>query len=69
MADGIISLDWYLDEFGKKTIGYLLIMVWLKQIWMDFVDYIIEEDGREVIRAGWDGVEIEQDDFYIYKAG
>lgn len=67
MADWDNSLDWYLDEFGKKTIGYLLDNG-LAKIDMDgLVDYIIEEDGRGSNLAGWDGVEIEQDDFYIYK--
>ena len=67
MADWDNSLDWYLDEFGKKTIGYLLNNG-LAEIDMDgLVDYIIEEDGRGSNLAGWDGNEIEQDDFYIYK--
>lgn len=67
MADWDNSLDWYLDEFGKKTIGYLLDNG-LAEIDMDgLVDYIIEEDGRGSNLAGWDGNEIEQDDFYIYK--
>ena len=67
MADWDNSLDWYLDEFGKKTIGYLLDNG-LAEIDMDgLVDYIIEEDGRGGNLAGWDGNEIEQDDFYIYK--
>lgn len=67
MADWDNSLEWYLDEFGKKTIGYLLDNG-LAKIDMDgLVDYIIEEDGRGSNLAGWDGVENEQDDFYIYK--
>lgn len=67
MADWDNSLDWYLDEFGKETMGYLLNNG-LAEIDMDeLVDYIIDTDGRGSNLAGWDGVEIEQDDFYIYK--
>lgn len=67
MADWDNSLEWYLDEFGKGTIGYLLNNG-LAKIDMDgLVDYIIEEDGRGCELADWDGVENEQDDFYIYK--
>ena len=67
MADWDNSLEWYLDEFGKGTIGYL-INNRLAEIDMDgLVDYIIEEDGKGCELAGWDGVENEQDDFYIYK--
>lgn len=67
MADWDNSLDWYLDEFGKETIGYLLDNG-LAEVNMDgLVDYIIDTDGRGSNLAGWDGVEIEQDDFYIYK--
>lgn len=53
MADWDNSLDWYLDEFGKKTIGYLLDNG-LAKIDMDgLVDYIIEEDGRgRILQAG-----------------
>ena len=61
------SLEWYLEEFGKDTINYLLNNG-LAEIDMDeLVDYIIEEDGKGCELAGWDGVENEQDDFYIYK--
>lgn len=61
------SLEWYLDEFGKGTIGYL-INNGLAEIDMDgLVDYIIDTDGRGCELAGWDGVENEQGDFYIYK--
>lgn len=67
MADWDNSLEWYLDEFGKGTIGYL-INNGLAEIDMDgLVDYIIDTDGRGCELAGWDGVENEQDDFYIYK--
>lgn len=67
MADWDNSLEWYLDEFGKETIGYLLNNR-LAEINMDeLVDYIIDTDGRGCELAGWDGVENEQDDFYIYK--
>ena len=67
MADWDNSLDWYLDEFGKETMGYLLNNG-LAEVNMDeLVDYIIDTDGRGSNLAGWDGVEIEQDDFYIYK--
>jgi len=67
MADWDNSLEWYLDEFGKGTLGYLLNNG-LAKIDMDgLVDYIIEEDGKGCELAGWDGVENEQDDFYIYK--
>lgn len=67
MADWYNSLEWYLDEFGKGTIGYLLNNG-LAEIDMDgLVDYIIDTDGRGCELAGWDGVENEQDDFYIYK--
>jgi hypothetical protein len=67
MADWDNSLEWYLDEFGKGTIGYLLNNG-LAEIDMDgLVDYIIDTDGRGCELAGWDGVENEQDDFYIYK--
>lgn len=67
MADWDNSLEWYLDEFGKGTIGYLLNNG-LAEIDMDgLVDYIIDTDGRGCELAGWDGDEIEQDDFYIYK--
>ena len=67
MADWDNSLEWYLDEFGKGTIGYL-INNGLAEIDMDgLVDYIIDADGRGCELAGWDGVENEQDDFYIYK--
>lgn len=67
MADWDNSLEWYLDEFGKGTISYL-INNGLAKIDMDgLVDYIIEEDGKGCELAGWDGVENEQDDFYIYK--
>lgn len=67
MADWDNSLEWYLDEFGKGTIGYL-INNGLAKIDMDgLVDYIIDTDGRGCELAGWDGVENEQDDFYIYK--
>lgn len=67
MADWDNSLEWYLNEFGKGTIGYL-INNRLAEIDMDgLVDYIIEEDGKGCELAGWDGVENEQDDFYIYK--
>lgn len=67
MADWDNSLEWYLDEFGKGTIGYL-INNGLAEIDMDgLVDYIIDTDGRGCKLAGWDGVENEQDDFYIYK--
>lgn len=61
------SLEWYLEEFGKDTINYLLNNG-LAEIDMDgLVDYIIDTDGRECELAGWDGVENEQGDFYIYK--
>lgn len=61
------SLEWYLEEFGKETIDYLLNNG-LAEINMDeLVDYIIEEDGKGCELAGWDGVENEQGDFYIYK--
>jgi hypothetical protein len=67
MADWDNSLEWYLDEFGKGTISYLLNNG-LAEIDMDgLVDYIIDTDGRGCELAGWDGVENEQDDFYIYK--
>lgn len=67
MADWDNSLEWYLDEFGKETIDYLLNNG-LAEINMDeLVDYIIEEDGKGCELAGWDGVENEQGDFYIYK--
>ncbi len=67
MADWDDSLDWYLDEFGKETMGYLLNNG-LAEVNMDeLVDYIIDTDGRGSNLASWDGVEIEQDDFYIYK--
>lgn len=67
MADWDNSLEWYLDKFGKGTIGYLLNNG-LAEIDMDgLVDYIIDTDGRGCELAGWDGDEIEQDDFYIYK--
>ena len=67
MADWDNSLEWYLDEFGKGTLGYLLNNG-LAKIDMDgLVDYIIEEDGKGCELAGWDFVENEQDDFYIYK--
>lgn len=67
MADWDNSLEWYLDEFGKGTISYL-INNGLAEIDMDgLVDYIIDTDGRGCELAGWDGVENEQDDFYIYK--
>lgn len=67
MADWDNSLEWYLDKFGKGTIGYL-IDNGLAEIDMDgLVDYIIDTDGRGCELAGWDGVENEQDDFYIYK--
>lgn len=67
MADWDNSLEWYLDEFGKGTLCYLLNNG-LAKIDMDgLVDYIIEEDGKGCELAGWDGVENEQDDFYIYK--
>lgn len=67
MADWDNSLEWYLDEFGKGTIGYL-INNGLAEIDMDgLVDYIIDTDGKGCELAGWDGVENEQDDFYIYK--
>lgn len=67
MADWDNSLDWYLDEFGKETMGYLLNNG-LAEVNMDeLVDYVIDTDGRGSNLAGWDGVEIEQDDFYIYK--
>lgn len=61
------SLEWYLEEFGKDTINYLLNNG-LAEVNMDeLVDYIIDTDGRGSNLAGWDGNEIEQDDFYIYK--
>ena len=61
------SLEWYLEEFGKDTINYLLNNG-LAKIDMDgLVDYIIDTDGRGCELAGWDGVENEQGDFYIYK--
>lgn len=61
------SLEWYLEEFGKDTINYLLNNG-LAEINMDeLVEYIIDTDGRGCELAGWDGVENEQDDFYIYK--
>lgn len=67
MADWDNSLEWYLDEFGKETIGYLLNNR-LAEINMDeLVEYIIDTDGRGCELAGWDGVENEQGDFYIYK--
>lgn len=67
MADWDNSLDWYLDEFGKETMSYLLNNG-LAEVNMDeLVDYVIDTDGRGSNLAGWDGVEIEQDDFYIYK--
>lgn len=67
MADWDNSLEWYLDEFGKGTIGYL-INNGLAEIDMDgLVDYIIDTDGKGCELAGWDGVENKQDDFYIYK--
>ena len=67
MADWDNSLEWYLDEFGKGTIGYLLDNG-LAKIDMDgLVDYIIDTDGKGCELAGWDGVENEQNDFYIYK--
>ena len=67
MADWDNSLDWYLDEFGKETMGYLLNNG-LAEVNMDeLVDYIIDTDGRGSNLASWDGVENEQNDFYIYK--
>ncbi len=67
MADWDNSLEWYLDEFGKETMGYLLNNNLAKINMDELVEYIIDTDGRGCELAGWDGVENEQDDFYIYK--
>lgn len=67
MADWDNSLEWYLDEFGKETIDYLLNNNLAKINMDELVEYIIDTDGRGCELAGWDGDEIEQDNFYIYK--
>lgn len=67
MADWDNSLEWYLDEFGKETIDYLLNNNLAKINMDELVEYIIDTDGRGCELAGWDGVENEQDNFYIYK--
>jgi hypothetical protein len=62
------GVQWYKDDFGLKD---------LSKVVKDYnlldedkvIDYILEEDGRGGSLAHYDGIENEQDGYFIYQIG
>lgn len=66
LCEGYVdSISWFEDNFGSKELSHIINNYNLLDI-DKVIEYIKEEDGRGIL-ASYDGVENEEEEYFIYR--
>lgn len=60
------GIEWYKDNFGDKEFSEVAIKYGALDV-DGIIDWIKDEDGRGGCLTGYDGIENEQDNYFIYR--